>query len=375
MRLHRPLIAVIVCLSVLASCKKEPLPDPPSATPVFYLRAGAAATALNLEAGNMGYRMEPGFSQDSNGVYVLESTLSNGGCADCYAVRILINDHMTSAPNAPIHIDSALRLGHYLYNDKSLEPSEYSVTMRPVKPLDPTGKYKWTIREAGHPDMFVEDYQFTLHFDARQSYSVSLLFEDASGCQTTHSNVYLLGSGLQPQILAESLSATDLTYSFSPIGTGSAQATYHWDFGDGFSSDQFSETHTYSVIGGSYYTATLTVTDYQQHQTRSTYQIPGTTDPLCLANFVAVITPVPNIKAYSKVTVELTDPTGKVFSTRGFVQPAESEFEVVQIDGYKPAPDNSPTKKYKALFNCVLRNGAEELPLTNAEAVMAVSYK
>jgi hypothetical protein len=93
------------------------------------------------------------------------------------------------------------------------------------------------------------------------------------------------------------------------------------------------------------------------------------------ANFSNTFTPVPNSLNLSSITIRVTDPSGKVFTSDASDQPSSSSFQLVSVDSYKPNSAGDNTRKVKIRFNAVLKNGNESLNVSNGEAVIAVSYK
>ena len=362
-----------VLLLIAGGCRKEPLPQPGTLQqPMFFIECNAGGVPLRLEAGNDDYQMISGFHQDTNNVYVLTASIEKKNCQGCYSVKILLNDHMVSAPNGPLHIDSALRTGSYLFNDKSLQPTEYKIDLIPIDEQDPTGKYEWVISEDGQPDIVKAAYQCYLHAEALKEYTVTLLYEDATGCSTSHSTVLKPGAAPPAQITAAK-TGSDLRFQFSAVTEG-APIAYHWEFGDGATSSEPAPVHQFEFSGG-YYTATLTVTYADYRTSSATYQIAGSQDEVCMANFSCSFNPVPNLMALSKITLEITDASGKVYSTRDFVQPEKSRFEVVSIEDYVDNDQGQPTKRFRVNFDCLVKFRNEELNVTDGEAVLAIGYK
>src|SRR5688572_5541584 len=99
-------IAALFFGLVAGGCRKEPLPTADPGEPVFFVSCEAGGVPLKLEAGNDDYYMTPDVFRDSGGVYVLKAELAKKNCLHCYALTIMVNDHMSSGENDPIHIDS-----------------------------------------------------------------------------------------------------------------------------------------------------------------------------------------------------------------------------------------------------------------------------
>jgi hypothetical protein len=372
--MKKGIIYFTLAFFALSSCRKEELPTQEVHDPDFYMKGKLNDAPLLMQAGVEDYYMHASYYQDSNGVYVLKANLKKEKCGGCgYDLTVLINDHMTSPSNAPIEIDSALRLGHYLYNDKSLAPTQFVASIVPQEPFNSTSAYSWTVTD-GNTSVIREGYNLLMVLDVKNIYTINLRVDDGVGCFTTHKSTFNLMSALQTNIKATrtgNLSELRYTFTTDPILSGNYQ--YVWDFGDGQTSTELNPEHVFSVLGTGYYNVGLTVINPGKDTSYSFYQLGSSLDPVCVANFNAKFTPIPNLKAYTKVTILLKDEKGVEYSTRDFIQPESSVFKVLEIADYKTNAQG-PTKKYKASFNCVLRNGANEVKVCG-ETVLAVGYK
>lgn len=368
-----PLIYIALFCLIDSGCRKEPLPKTVEEEPVFFVSCKVEQAPVKIVAGDNDYEMVSGYHQDSNGVYVLSASLQKKNCTNCYALTVLMNDHMVAGVNGPLHIDSALHQGVYQFNENTSATPDYMIDLIPHEKQDPTGTYTWIIRQDGEPAFEKKAYQCYIHARSGKTYTVTLLYEDASGCSASHTAVLKPGSEIPVTINAIN-SGGNLTYNFSASGGGDP-ASYYWEFGDGSTSWESNPVHDFADLGGGHYNTTLTVTYSDNTKSQAFYQVPGTTGSVCLANFNAIGKPEDSALGLSTITIELRDPSGQVYSTREFDQPGNSSFEVVSVEDYRNNEKGQPTKLFRIKFNCLVKNGAQELAITEGEAVMAVAYQ
>ncbi len=336
-------------------------------------------TPLNIEAGNDEYYMNSSwYRQDASNLYVYKANLAKQNGSG-YQVTILINDYRPTLPDALMNPDSALWLGDHLYNDNSSTGLTQNVTFKPVKPMDPSSYYGWTVTDGVTPKSYGgtgdEGYSISCVLDAGKTYSVTLNYNDGLGvCGQSHVNVFNVGSKLQTTVVAvRDPNASELKYNFSyTLPSQYNGVNCLWQFPNA-STD--TNPLTTRVFQQGTYVVKLKLTDNTGDSCLSYYQVNATNGQACDANYVAIFAPVQNIRLYSTVTVLLTDPNGKVYSTQGLVQPQSSNFEIMNVSDYNANEKGEPTKRLKVKFNCVVKNGNTEINLKNGEARIAVSYK
>ncbi|HQQ93533.1 MAG TPA: PKD domain-containing protein [Bacteroidia bacterium] len=361
-------------LLLFSTCKKEPLPSPAdkAVSPEFYCEADINNTHTRFAAGDERYFMEASHFLDTNNVYVLKAELKQTSCpASCgYAITVLINDTKTNETGNALEINKALHKGNYVYNDASLAPLYYEMVLKPVRDESGAESYNWMLNGKNY-----KSYSLSSIVENGTKVNPVLNFEDnEAGCSTSNQNQYKVGSRLQVYIVAQKEGAPDvLMYSFNPVITGQPPYTYLWQFGDG-SSNSGSENPFHTYQAQSFYNAKLTVIDGRKDTCIAQYQVPAFVDPRCEANFTAKFNPIPNSKAYSAVTILLTAPDGKVYSSKNTIQPELSTFEITEVSDYQINNKNEPTKKMKVKFSCTVQNGSDKINISNAEAVLAVSY-
>ncbi len=360
------------CLFALSSCKKNALPpdDAPLASPVFYFKCDINGAPVNIAAGVNNYYMFSSHLQDANNVYVYKADLKQNTCTNnCgYNLSVLINDFKVSQPNETMKPDSGLFLGKYEFNDGTLPPLAFQGTFYPL--ISGTlNLYKWTYYNGVVPQATQSSVQGNYTFKNNQTYSVSLDINKNGCIPPTHTNVFKIGNPLQVNIFANEDPILNFNYSVSATTSFTGQT---WEFGDGILSQNLTPSHSFSP---GYYSTKLTLTN-NTDTCYSYYQTPAFYPATCNANFTSSFTPVQNSKALSAITILLTDPvTGVIYSSGALNQGTGNNFEIISVENYKANEAGQATKKVKIKFNCIVKNGANSIIISNGEAIIAVSYQ
>ncbi len=191
------------------------------------------------------------------GIYWVNLTATNGGCSKTYtsASPIIVNKAVANfsfthtGPCVPLTV---------AYNDLSVSP------------------VSWLWNFGGGQTSTLQNPVHT--FTALPLPSVSLTITDINGCTATKSkpNVSVIPVVMQA---SDSVGCTPLLVNFSDL-TNTATA-WHWDFGDGTTSNVQSPSHTYTTSGS--YDVTLIVTIAA-----------GCTDTVVFPNYIYVTKPVPD---------------------------------------------------------------------------------
>jgi hypothetical protein len=350
-----------------AACKKNPLPQEEKEEPVFYIKGEVNGAPISLEAGENEYYMFSSHYQDTNKVYVYSGELKQKACpSGCgYNIAIRIRDQKVSAAGAAMMPDSALFVGRYGFDDGTPEPVMYNCSFTPIEPVGP---YIWSFSDG----VSTTSQNGFRTLKAGKEYTVGLKVDNTM-CNNFHENEFTIGSPLFTNITGSfDAAGSPLTYSFtsSNILPG---VSLEWNFGDGTTSTAQSPVHTYTAPD--FYIVRLKLSKPGEKTLFSYYQVAAWGSPVCTANYNSVFIPVPNPKALGAFVFELTDPSGKVYSSRDLTQPVDSKVEIVSVENYDYNSEHHPTKKLKVRFSCELKNGADVIKITNGEAVIAVSYK
>jgi len=352
------------CLLVINSCKKNPLPpEQTSGEPVFYFKCDELG---RFDAGVSDYYMNSSHEWNDS-VYTYKAELKQNSCNTCsYGISILINDSKVSAPEAAMQPEKGLTVGNYEFNDGNLPPWGYDAAF--VSTSSTYSVFTWSYSDGSSLSGPIASDN---HFFKAGAASVTLNVVKGAD-QDTHFNVFDIGNSLQSNITVMPLGGN--SFRFYALPTLTAGSQYAWEFGDGFSGAGIMVQHEYAFTPDPYRTATLTVTN-NTNTCVSYYHVPVLSPSLPVANFTSSFTPVPNTKKLSAITIILTAPDGKVYSSASLDQGSNNKIEIVSVEDYKPNDAKHATKKLKIKFNCMLKNGSEQISLTGGEAVIAVSYR
>jgi hypothetical protein len=368
----------LLAAGLLFSCRKEKvqLPEEPVTDPEFFMNCKIDGQSSELRAGDNAYLMNTSVMQDSANLYSYKGELKQSNCSSgCgYALTVLVNDAQFSVPGGQTYVSQALTAGTHLYNDQSIKPEQYTAKFVPLRANDQQSTFKWEITN-GSNALSVDSYSGTTTLDANTPYSVTLTYADASGAclQVNHMMTIKPSDRVQAIIVAKKLSQTDNKYEFSCTSNITTGNQYYWDFGDGSTSTTWKPEHTF-VYSNQPYRVKLVVVNGNESCT-TYYQVPGSVESTCEANYSMIMTPVQNPALFSSVTVLLTDPNGKVFSSKDLVQPADSKFEIVSVEEYRANAAGKAVRKLKLKFNCQVNNGGQVLKITDADGVFAVAYQ
>ena len=361
----------------VSACSKKKLPAEPNQDPVFYLKGDIDGKAINFEAGNLNYFMKTSFDWDTTNVCVFKGDLSeqscNKGCAG-YGIKFFLNDSKITTPNTGANLGSVLRIGEYIFNDKDLPSMYYRITLNPLSSNMGQETFNWIV-EGSNVFATSNKYCLTTILNASNVYSITLGYDNGIGCGSSHQNVFAAGNPLQTTVVGKrNLTLPGAVYDFSCQATGMPPYQYFWDFGDGTVSNVSNPNHSFAVVLNGRTKIKLRLIDANKDTCLSYYQVQNSGDPTCDANFTSSFTPIPNYKAFSSITLIVTDPNGIVYTSKDVIQPATSSFQVIEVADYLENETNHPTKRLKAKVNCILVNGNKQIKLSNAELSIALAY-
>ncbi len=378
MKFKKHIVLLICAFITIVSCNKKSLPSEPNAPVVFYLKGDIDNQPVVLEAGNSNYYLNTSFFWDTNQVCRFKSDLYDRSCAgSCkgYAATIILNDSKISLSNSRVNLDAVLKTGMYLFNEKDLPSTHYLMDLAPEISNSPNETFDWTIENHLSTTITSKEYCPAIVLNANQVYNVALNFHNGNSCNAIHLNTYKIGAPVQTTIAAiRNLGAPGATYDFSCQTTGKAPFQYLWNFGNGISSNLPNPSHAYQIILNGRSTVTLQVVDANNDTCKSYYQVQTSGDPSCDANFKASFKALPDTKAFSTITIMITDPSGRVYSSKNVNQPNTSFFEITEVNDYIKNAENLPTKRMLANLNCVLSDGVNQIKLTNTQVSMAFAY-
>ncbi|GIV34383.1 MAG: hypothetical protein KatS3mg031_1918 [Chitinophagales bacterium] len=207
------------------------------------LSSNAVSWLWDFGDGNTSTDQNPSHTYTYIDTFTVTLTVMNAD--SCYHTRI-ISDYIKISP-PKVQFDADHRFG---CAPREVEFADSSISS------DPIVSWLWDFGDGN-----TSTDQNPVHtYTNRGSYHVSLTIVNASGCMATLVDSYFVGVGLKPTIdfIADPL----VTCLFQPvtfINNTVNSTSWHWDFGDGGTSDEFEPTHTYSDTG--HFTITLIARD------------------------------------------------------------------------------------------------------------------
>lgn len=369
----------LVLLLAVSSCNKtKVLPEPEITEPHFYMSCEMDGKPLSIKAGNEDYYMNSSwYHQDSASIYVYKGNLAKQ-TGTGYQLTVLINDYQNAPVSAFMSPDSTLRPGEHLFYDQNSSGLTQKVIFTPVKAEEASATYSWELT----------DGVTTKHYDGKQNnwysiapvlksgknYSVTLSYNDGTGtCAEQHTNVFRAGSGLQTTVTAEKLGGGELIYRLSYTNYSNMYSACQWMLPD--QSVISAPTFTKIFSPGTSLIKLMLSDKSSGDSCISYYQLNASYGNPCDANYTAKFLPVQNSRLYSSIIVLLTDPEGRVYSSQNLVQPQTSSFEILSVENYGTNDKGEATKRLKVKFDCLVKNGGQEIKLSNGEAAIAIAYK
>lgn len=378
--MKKVIIYPLVLLFIFTSCRKKDLPVPEKNEPDFFVNCNIDGTYREFKAGDDDYYMNASwYRADTGDIFVYKGHLAKKA-GQGYQVTILFNDDRKTGVSDAMNADSALRTGHRLYDDQNPSRLIQGIAFTPLKAKG-NGSFSWRITDGVSAWNYAGDglYGITPEFTVGTTYSVTLDYDDNTGvCSNIHSSAFKAGNKVWTNITAiRSTTASEPTYAFSYVPPSIVGANWKclWKFDNNTTSVAPNTTKIFQA--GTTSTVTLTLTNQTTGDSCiSYYQLhAAAVPPPCDANYTAVFLPAQDRRLYSSVTVLLTDENGTVYSSKNLVQPGTSNFEILEVADYTKNERDERTKSLDVKFNCIVKNGAKEINLTDCRARIAVAYK
>ncbi|MCC6371799.1 MAG: PKD domain-containing protein [Bacteroidia bacterium] len=369
------LLNITLLLLVLGfSCTKKKYPEEAVLLnePVFYFKADVDNVPYSLKAGVDNYRMYSSHTLGADCVCVFNADLKLNGCLSVCpnTLKIQINNTKKTNPGKPVDVNAALTSRNYEFKMPPQEVEFFCTFNKGAK------SYEWNFGDGTTSTIAHPKHVYT----KSGIYNVCLTISDYYGCKSTICNRVRVGYPDKPafsNIVFKSTTGSSVKL-YRNVVNGTAPYNYLWSFGDGTSinTNQDTVNHQYKYNGA--YPVSLRVIDAKKDTSYAEYNVVTQLDnSSCAANYsvVAVKTLTDNLSSVlSQILVTWTDASGMVYTSDISSQPFGSYFQIVSVEDYEPNENNAPTKKIKLKFNCTVYNGTKSVRISNAEAVLCVSY-
>ena len=204
----------------------------------------------------------PGHIYSTEGLYTVKLIVSNSeGCSDTITHNIIIY----SSPVAQFSFDPAACTNAPVnFDDQSSGGTGATIS-----------HWDWDFGDGTNGSGINPSHTYT----SSGTFNVSLTVTNTFGCTNT---LIQQVNVLPAPVASFTMSGTTLTVSFTSTSSANGPASYHWDFGNGISSDEQNPTYTYPNAG--VYTVCLTVYDSTCQSSDSSCQVidiaTGVSNPL-----------------------------------------------------------------------------------------------
>lgn len=358
-----------------AGCKKE-TQEPDEEIPVFYFNGNVNAAPVNLQAGVNNYYMYSYYKQDSsNGLYAFYGNIRQVNCTNCINhVAFKIYDSQLSPLGGNTTFDTALSVGPYSYSwDTVLAYKRFVSFTGYSSPGDTVQSYFWDFGDGTTSTM-----QNPVHAYIMGNFTACLRVTYTSGCQGYSCNTVIPGisntDDCAVTIIDSALSGNIV--KLKAVTLTANPNTYNWNFNDTASGNNNFSTlqnvnHDFSSPG--IYRVNVQISNIGC--TALVYKNIATPNFTagCYSNYKFTV--LANQFPFSKIVISWIDATGTVYSSEHVSQPTDSYFEVLSVDEYMLNENKERTKKIHARFKCMLSNGKSTIPVTDADAIFAVSFR
>lgn len=355
------------------SCKKKDLPESQViGGPVFSFAGQVNGAQKNLSAGLNSYYMYSDYSQALNGLYSFTGTLKRTDCSTCESLKIIFDDDMLSAINGPSGADSSLKTGPRSFLGSSSGAVSITFTAQFNSSFNNAAtSILWSFGDGGTSTSPNPVHTYT----TASNYNVCLTMTDSSSCSSTVCNQLSIDTNSFRAVISTSFIAGN-TVGFKSTVSGGTPASYVWNFGDGNFAYTANATHNYSLAGQ--YTVNLYVINTTNDTAYAAMNANTQGYPQCAANYTLYAlnsSTTSSGPAPPNVTVEWTDATGQVFTSKSSPQPPTSYFNITSVSNYHTNEKGQKTKQVSASFRCTVYNGGSSVLIDNAGATIAVGYK
>lgn len=346
------LFLFIVCIIVLASCKKLADPIVEEGQSVFYLNGLIDSLPWKAEAGKENYYMFTSTSLDSDNVKRFTGTLKQN-CNDCFE-GISISIRNIVAGEFPS--DSVLPAGMYPFLGNQTELDAYNVNFKANANGTGVGNHQWDFGDG--TNSLLENPQ-KLYYKPG-NYQIKHTVTYSNGCSANlNYTIKIVAGAIQPKSLTLNLSSLDsLGVSFQ---TDTNAAFSLWDFGDGQTAQGNTVTHDYAVAGR----YKVCLLQYLGNDTleRCTLSLTKGFNS-CNSGFTheTMLEKVANPELGS-VSITYTNKKGEAFSSFTPQDP-EAFFLIEESKTYLPNENGKPTQQLQISAKCKLSNGSQSKTIT-----------
>lgn len=307
------LVFSLVAFLCLMACNPQSTPETIQGNPLFFVSGEMNNEPFRIQAGVDNYYMFSDFGTTSHNVMAFSSrlALSNDSSEGSYFQFTLFDDSESTAQ--PVEVEELLTAGQLKFYNQTIPLNNYEVNFEAQNfELEPDS-YHWTFG-----DGTASAERNPVHtYEEPGQYEVCLTVENGDTCFSTLCNSIEVGQSCVADFCYEKINYS--TISFQNEAQGIEPLTYHWDFGDNFTSTEANPRHAYESQNE--YRVCLTVTDASGCSSTFCKNVLTNLSPSFWAVFEAI--PNPNLQPVSYLwefpdgTSAYTPTTSHIFQNSG----------------------------------------------------------
>ena len=337
------LLAVLILMSSMVSCVKDPQDIPPGFTgdPVFGMQATLGNENISLGAGQDGWTMQPVVvPHDSLSTYT--AIFSKEGCLDQCTPSWTFRFYqaLPLVSNAPAAFDNTIRVGDKKFVLADQERDSFTISLMTHPDLFMSGYSYWKDLN-GPSNTFENEFETVLGY--QQTMNVCFQSLAFTGCQYMQC-IYFDPSTLVPCLLSiEPILETPNYMSLNLKAKGTPPFQVEWSNGSTSSSiiiplqDSLAEIY-----------ASVTVTDALGNRSQlaqSIQMLNGNVDACYFPIELTSVSSVENspLSDADRVEIIYTDADGVEWRSSAGIQPLQSEVSIDQIVSYGLSPLGQPS--------------------------------
>jgi chitodextrinase len=330
---------------------------------VYFVRGEVNGRTVNLEAGINSYYMFTEYARDTASAMQFRGSLRQrdcpNGCEETFEVSL--RDYQK---NGAVFVpDSVLKKGMrpFFESDQFIWVQYISIFNKQVASVH------WDFGDGSTSANLNPIHKYL----APAYYNVCLTEGSSNGCSGSVCNRESIRPG-KSSVGIQAASTSPRTVAFSQVANGTAPFEQLWDFGDGTFSNGAAPVHVYSVEGS--YPVKLRIIDANKDTAYATYNAVTIGDKSsCASNYTVLNTRPETNPGISEITLTWKESGGRVYSTNGIQQPADSYFEILETEEAGVNEKGEPIARVHARIKAVVSDGVSQKTI-RADVAFAVAH-
>lgn len=337
---------------------------------------------IGFAAGQDDRYMYTNYEIDSNGVFLFQGSLSEGGCQ--YCPNSLHFEFAQAEGNTTTEaLFSTTNLPNLTYRNALIPMEIAGYKVRFEMNLSGTAPFNltWDFGDST-PAVNTNSTIFEHQYTEAGIYNVCANVTDATGCQSTICRTVATDNSMNCSVNFSVYHLAGLNYVFHPFSAGTPPFNYEWTISNGSipqTSNAASPTFLMNQIG--IMPITVNMTD-SKNCSSSIVQIVdfNTPDAICLNHFDYQSKPIYTTGTvadyFSTFSITYIDNNGITYSSALGEQPTFAFINIIDVEDFSENENNQPTKKINLVLSCRLFDvDGNYVDLQNGYGAIAIAYQ